>query len=297
VYCAVSLAVIVLSLCAYAGLCPARFGDFILVDDGLLKALRHHIALGGICLIISVTAGSLALCPPIGRTARRWFAAAALVCVCALVMTGSRGYYLAAAVVLPVFAIWKAVRSARPARAALILAGILAACLTGGAFLPVVRSRVISAFSGADTNVSERLALYSVAAAQMRERPWTGWGPGSAIRPEFFSNLRATSFAHADGRLRHRHFHNFYLTIGAETGLVGLGLFFAMVYYMFSGLIRAARTGGTAARALASGTAFALAGVLIGEMFDAQLRGPGLAMDIFWICGLAAASAGMKESP
>lgn len=278
------MALVFLSVLAYYGLFYPKLGrDWYLVDMGLLKAFRSHISLAGLCLMSSFLMLSLALTDrSVTRFQRGFRVAATGLFLGGIVLTGSRGYYLAAVASYSLFAVWWVLRTGRWKAAAGAGLGIavLAALLYAAA--PVVRER-IHRTGPQDRNVQERIALYRVALWEIQARPMFGFGPGQGVRQgEYFDRLPEGLRDVA----RYPHLHSLYLNCAAEFGMVGFVVFLIIWGLLLRRIWRVSVAAEGFVRPLAFGMFWGLVGVLAGDCFDAVLRGPGNAMPVFWLSGL-----------
>jgi O-antigen ligase len=289
VFTAVFVVILSVSMLALAGVVPQHFGDgFYLVQDGLLKGLRHHISLASMCLVLSLlAAGRLLLERGLRRGERAALVFLIFFFLSALFLTGSRGYYIAAAVTYAGLGVYWMVRT----RSAKLLAG----CAFGAAVLvallltlsPGLRQRITHT-GPRDNNVIERVTLYRVAWWEFTARPITGFGPGQGIKQKaFFDRLPEP----LRGVQRHPHLHSFYLNLAADFGLIGVLLFALIAGQALAGLWHAATDEDPLVRAAAFGLFWGFIGILVGECFDALLRGPGTAMELFWLTGLVLGQA------
>ena len=283
VYFAVITAVAALSMLAYYGLFSKVVGgNFFLVEDGLLKAGRSHIAFAALCIFIAMTLASFALLPGRGRALKGALLAASVFYVLALALSGSRGYYIAAALVFPAAAVYWTLKNGKIKYLAILaLAAVIGVGLVYK-FNHGVRER-IHRTGASDQNVSERLNLYKVAVEEIKARPVFGYGPGQGIKQKNFFEKLPEAQRNLD---RHPALHSFYLNFAADFGLAGFAIF---VIIMASILMKLAAVMGSKdgfADAAAFGLFWGLLGLLVGDCFDTILRGPGVAMELFWALGM-----------
>jgi O-antigen ligase len=274
----------VLSVLAYFGLSIREIVPRVFfAHEGLLKGLRSHIAFGAVCVVMSfISLGQGMLRDDLPRQKRTLFFMVALLFTGALFLTGSRSYYIAAAVTYPAVGIYWAVRTGQWRWLAAGVAGI--ACIVTLLYFctPFLRSR-IQHTGPKDNNVVERVVLYRVALWEVRDNPLFGWGPGQGIRQtKYFDRLPERRDVQ-----KHPHLHNFYLNLAADFGLIGLVLFGGMIYL----ILRSAWDIGLHDpepffRAFGFAVFWGFLGVLVGDCFDTLLRGPGTAMEVFWLAGL-----------
>lgn len=277
------MALFAVTFVAYAGLMPGivtvpGLGEFVFVESGLFKGLHSHIALAALCLTLIFVHAHLWL-----QNRERFSLGVIGMCVVVLVLTGSRGYYIAAVVSGTAFSLWHAVtwRKYKQLFTGLIL--ISAVAMFTYMAVPALNSR-IHGTGPKDNNVKERLALYSVAVNEIKDRPLTGFGPGQGIRQAAYFTRLAPDMR---GVGRHPHLHSFYLNLAADTGAIGFMLFAAVVFLLLRRLWRAGATAQSWAAALSRGLFWSFVGVLVGDCFDTLLLGPRVAMELFWLAGLA----------
>lgn len=167
-----------------------------------------------------------------------------------LLATQSRSAWLALCVVLVLAlgaAVWLATRyfSSRRTATAVVMggcAGLVLAALALGQ-IDVVQKRVshehetiekVLSLQLADLepgSTSNRIWLYQHALSTIPERPVFGYSPGG---------VEALVWSSPNEHIRHYgHFHNLYLDIAAGLGLLGLGMFLAMVGLSVVAVVRA----------------------------------------------------------
>jgi len=227
--------------------------------------------------------------------------------VVAVVLTESRGGYLAlaaaAAVLMP-----RLVRTPSglgPAAAAIAAAALVTAAMT----LPSVRGAAAAvwrrAFSSTDPNdisVQRHLDLWTVAAAIARDHPWVGTGQETYpyVFPQYAVRSLGPSRAAAYAAIRPEGPHNAYLAIASGAGLPTLAAylgFLALVARRISRSLRASP--GTSRSPARAAILAAMAAHLVSDAFmTPELTGSYL----FWLLmgagiGLAAAQDAQRISP
>lgn len=291
---AVSMSLLVgVSVIAYFGFLPhVVAGHYVLVEESLLKAMRSHIALAALCLMITfLFAAQAVVRAELSSRSRALIALGAAAYAAVLFLTGSRGYYLAAAASFALFGIaWTAYHR----RWVLLITGVAAgASLLAGLyfFTPTIKERMHRT-SAQDPNVVERLMLYRVALWEVQTRPLTGYGPGQGVRQKEIFQLLPPEWQSVS---RHPHLHSFYLNMAADFGLTGFAIFAAIFAVLLMQLWRAASSGTGFLPAAAAGLFCGIVGVLFGDCFDTLLRGPGVAMELFWAAGLVLGAYRYKD--
>lgn len=239
-------------------------------EGKLYGFFRYYIQAGCTFSTLAVFFSFLALFWETSRTRRILLGIAAALMMTGTLMTFSRTYFLTLLASLLIIFMRKSLR------AAALGAGILAVAITlVFAFFPPVRERV---FSIADvrkhpSNV-ERLYLYRIARDIIVDHPIAGIG-----QREWENTAEAYSAPYRKDwnfspALR-AHAHNVYLTVAAETGLVGLSLFLTFWLSIAVLLLRKPPGAkGETAWALRLGTGYALINLFLGGAFDESLRRP-----------------------
>ncbi|MER6580746.1 O-antigen ligase family protein [Nonomuraea sp. NPDC001023] len=208
---------------SYAGLPIRAVGTF---GAGEVMALAGVVSFG---LIIAVAAALT------GGPARRAAALVAAAALCPpLVMSLSRGTWLAVACAVAVMLV---LRGARRAARAAVAAGAAAVLLTflvgptGGVIAERVTS-ITSSVDQPDRSVADRYQLWQAAAGMWRDHPVTGVGPkGFAAWRDTYAPLALSSGSDVEdpaGGYRREPLlspHNMYLLVLSEQGLLGLAAF------------------------------------------------------------------------
>ncbi|MHC5005258.1 MAG: O-antigen ligase family protein, partial [Planctomycetota bacterium] len=223
-----------------------------------LRGLLHPIHTGTVCVIALCWHVAAALTGPTRRIVGLSLAGAGLAAA-GLVLSGSRGPWIAAAAVLPPLLVRIAWRHPAARRRAALLA--LAAVLVAAAGWPLagsfVTSRAAQAWEDLETaadgryasDLGRRVASWIVAWQLFRDDPLFGHGAGG-----FEHGAAGTDLAPYLPDARHA--HSMYLHVLGCGGLVGAGLLASIVAV---GVVRAWR----------EGTVWALLSWLLAAAFDA----------------------------
>jgi O-antigen ligase len=276
---------IMLSVLAFFGYFKPIFGQFQLVYDGLLKGGRSHIALGAILLTLSMfSLGQAVFNTEHDKLRRIGFGFFSIFLLSSIILTGSRGYYIAAALTLTLVAVvW--VFYLKPVKKRFMLLGfVVIATLVYGAYfkVPLIRYRLGEVGARA-SSVADRVWLYKIAVNEIKTRPVFGYGPGQAVMQRSFFEIIPPEKAYVK---EFGHLHSFYLHFAADFGLLGLSLFFVMIFVGLREVWQVFVASDTFVKAMAFGLFFALIGVMLGDTMDTLLRGPGVAMELFWFTGM-----------
>ena len=209
--------------------------------------------LGNPDFLASYLAGCGPLLPALCARSKGWrawaWAAAGALCFAALISSGSRGAWLAAASIwLPSFALtWRGadkprrkVLAALAVFCALFLVGSLAVKSQTSVF---VRGRAAAALHTDTKAFSGRKLMWKVALEMVKDRPLLGQGPGGyhyryldfqareLARPEAARLGRYWTYTHTA--------HNIYLQLAADAGLLGLAALILIIGFSARGWLAA----------------------------------------------------------
>lgn len=199
-----------------------------------------------------------------GRQRRALCAGLAALCLVALAMMAARSAILALAVTGLVL-LWRyRARRIFPLVVALGLSLSLAAL----PFLPeTTTQRFAAVFQGANTSdrtLLRRMSYNLIGVEQVIRHPVTGIGPGAYPTVYAGHEYRWYPGREQGGR----QLHNAYMEVAAETGLVGLALFLAVLLTAFTAVVRTARAERDPQRAaLARGLAYGFGAFLLASLF------------------------------
>lgn len=224
-------------------------------------------------LVIVIGAG-LALAFAERRGRRVLALAGTLVCGLALVLTYTRGSWLALAIALSV---------ALLAVEARYFWGLVVVGVAGGLVVPGFLPRLASSFSTQGT-AGFRMRLWRIAGEAIAEHPLAGWGPG-----RFYDAFSATVAAHPELGVGYSMYgaHNSYFTLLAETGLIGGLAFLALVASVVRSGVRAvARATEHAVRLEAAALTAGLGGFALNALTSNSFQHPQPAVFFWLVAGL-----------
>ncbi|RPJ12224.1 MAG: O-antigen ligase domain-containing protein, partial [Deltaproteobacteria bacterium] len=111
--------------------------------------------------------------------------------------------------------------------------------LPEASFLSLIRGETsFDSISGTDRSISERLFLYKSAWELWKKKPFLGYGPGTSS-----VHLRMIYDTDPDKIGLYTHFHNFFLDILVQLGMIGLLFYMIFFYKLVQQLIRSRRKG------------------------------------------------------
>lgn len=277
VYFAVFTTVVFLSVLAYYGLFYKTIFLGKLAGEGLyghVNALMWHISLGAMCVLVSIISLIFLLFKEdLSNKKRIFLLIFSIFWIMVLVLTGSRGYYIAGFItygLVFMYYIYKFKKIKLPliiASISIVVAGII--YFTN----PYMQQRIENTSLKSDISVATRIDAYPVAFKIIKENLLLGVGPRqSIIQDEYKLYL---------GDLGH--FHNVYFNIMCEFGLIGFVIFCLLIFQILKRLYDVYMQENSL---FALAMIFAWMSVLIGENFTIDLREQRVAMDYFWLTGL-----------
>jgi O-antigen ligase len=145
------------------------------------------------------------------------------------------------------------------------LGGLVTALAVAMLASPIVRDRAISLLSPRDDTTIDRMAMSRAGLHMAREHPFLGVGPGQ-VKHLYASYAVPEALRHSTS-----HLHNTPVQIMVERGALGLVAWMAMFAAFFGRAVRIWRSlppGRDADRALVGGSIAAVAGFLVGGVFE-----------------------------
>jgi len=210
------------------------------------------------------------------RDGWKWLVPTWLVCA-ALLVSQSRGPWLAAAVILALAALG-AGRAKAFVRMGVLLLPALALLI-----VPSLRMRAESIADRTQASNAERLHMWKAGWGFWKARPLLGIGPG---------NVKIASGAYQDAEEKAGgpwgHLHNTFVNFAAERGILGLGAFLNFIGVLIWELARGFRrlSAGAPARAFLWGGLLCIAGLLLSGLTETTYNASILMMAFYFIEGL-----------
>lgn len=169
-----------------------------------------------------------------GTWDRRFLCVTAAFSILVLILSGTRGGWLA---FLGTAAIYAACDKRYRRRAILALSSLLLAFCVAAAVSPSFQSRILTITDPSYQSNSERLLMWQSAASIIRDYPVTGVGMdvfGEVYNTTYISPLaKERPLNPADPTTGHGHPHNNVLKMFSEGGILGLGAFLLLHGYFF----------------------------------------------------------------
>lgn len=224
----------------------------------------HHLHSGGFYSITTILALTLALFRRCERRRKAYLWAFFLLNMTGLVLTMARSYYISVSILLLILLAVKNLRWFAFGGAAFV--GILVLLLS---FPNPIENRIKTLSDPNFVSNKERVYMWKAAIEMSKEHPIAGVGKGNwakEAKENYFPRFKNewpvfSAFAHA---------HNAYLTLLAETGIIGLALFlsfwFSAAWSLFIGLSKV--QAGSFEFALIIGSIGGLGNLFIAGMFE-----------------------------
>ncbi len=272
------------SLMPYLGLFEAAK----LSSEGLLKGLHTHIQFGTLLLIALHLLLGMFLTAKIEMRKTYIFGFCGLICAFMILLTGSRGVWFA--MVFSIFGafVHSAIARRRRRLSLIFLTLTLLAAVVSIALFPQVRYR-IDRTSAEDPSYIFRRNMAIMAGMIISDQPFTGIGPGQVtFAKEYYDLMDDWDLPVETGYLQKKHLHDMYLHITSEFGFPGLVMFLGIIGGLIWLAVHSIRKNRGLEKGLSYGFLWAVIGVGIGELLDCLLRGPPVAMELFFIAGLIA---------
>ena len=272
-----------LSLGAYLGF----YDNPNLAKWGMIWGFHHHIAFAAILLIVFHLIYGSVLTPGIPFKKTVILSLFGFLAILLVILTGSRSYWFAGGLSIAAATIYNAIVGRRRILS-LALAGIgILVVVVGVAIFPQVRQRIKITNTG-DSSIVFRKNMAIMAINIIKDHPITGIGPGQVpYAKEYYDRMDSLNLPVDTGYLQKKHLHNIYLQIGAEFGVAGMILLFAIIISMLTISAKAVSNTGDYS-GIAVGLFWGVVTIAIGENFDCLLRAPSVSMMIFWLVGLSA---------
>ena len=235
--------------------------------------MGHYMTYSGLLLLTISLAAARVL---FDRRRRLWSALVMPALLVALAVTLTRSYWVGAGAALAVLCLLKDLRlvAVVPVLAALVLA--LAP--------PQITSRIYSGFDLEDRTIRDRLAMARAGMRIVRDHPWTGVGPDMV--QEVYPQYRDAGAVEDDTP----HLHNVPVQIAAERGLPALAVWCLFVVATLRHLFR--KLDDDDARPLAAAGLAAVAGMLVGGLFEYNFGDSEFLMLLLVLLALPQAAAG-----
>jgi putative inorganic carbon (hco3(-)) transporter len=147
-----------------------------------------------------------------------------------------------------------------------------------------------------DASVSDRVNLWNAALRVIEARPLTGWGIGSypLVQTQFNPDARSPETILRKGPSLWESPHNTYLHIGAEQGLIGLGLYLAILgMFFYCGLRALPKMDRGLRQYTLIGCLAALSGQVVDAVSNPGYMFPEVSMFFWLVLGIGMCAAGV----
>ena len=164
----------------------------------------------------------------------------------ALILTGTRGAWLAVGFTLSLYFAYLLVTARKSFFIVALFLLLTVFALAGLSFIPAAQKRMESLANPNDYSIVTRFAMWSSATKMWVDHPLVGVGLGNYpefYRTRYYDPEPWERFRKNHDGLTHKHPHNIFLHLLAETGIVGLLSFALLLGHAFRHFIALWRTG------------------------------------------------------
>lgn len=235
-------------------------------------SMGHYMTYSGLLTLVIALAGARALFDPRERV---WSLLVMPALLAALAVTLTRSYMIGAAAAIGVLCVLRDYR--------LVVVAPMAAALFVVVAPPQITARLYSSFDMEDPTVRDRFAMSRSGLRIIGDYPLTGVGPDMV--KEVYAEYRDPGAVQNENP----HLHNVPLQIAAERGLPALGAWLLFLGLVLVDLLRHMRN--PASRALAAAGLAAVAGMLVGGLFEYNFGDSEFLMLFLVLITLPAAAA------
>jgi O-antigen ligase len=235
-------------------------------------SMGHYMTYSGLLTLVIALAGARVL---FDRRERIWSLLVMPALLAALAVTLTRSYMIGAAAAIGLLCVLRDYR--------LVVVAPMAAALFVVVAPPQITARMYSSFDMEDPTVRDRFAMSRSGLRIVGDHPFTGVGPD--MIKEVYAEYRDAGAVQDENP----HLHNVPLQIAAERGLPTLGAWLLFLGLVIRDLLRRMHT--TASRALAAAGLAAVAGMLVGGLFEYNFGDSEFLMLFLVLITLPAAAA------
>jgi len=173
-------------------------------------------------------------------------AAAILLFTAALILNGTRGAWLAIGLTLLLYLLHYILTARKSYMLVSIFLCVLVLSAGALSVLPETRERMLSIASPTDYSKVTRFAMWDSASRMFADHPLIGVGLGNyydLYRNQYFDPVPWEKAGNGPDGLTHKHPHNIFLYLLAETGVVGFSSFLLLIGVVFRHFYSLLQTG------------------------------------------------------
>jgi O-antigen ligase len=214
-------------------------------------------------------------------------AASLLICTTALILTGTRGAWLAVGFAVLIYLLHYILSaSARKSyRVFSLLLLLLVTSSVAFSYLPAAQKRMASLANPSDYSVVTRFAMWTSASRMIADHPVMGVGLSNyadRYLNQYFNSEPWEKAAKNHDGLTHKHPHNSFLYLLAETGVIGFFCYLLLMGYVFWHFICMWHKGSPHTKFFAKMALLLLTSYLAFAMTENLIFGMYSAMQSFW---------------
>ena len=164
----------------------------------------------------------------------------------ALILTGTRGAWLAVGVTIAIYLFYFILTCRKSYIVTMLFLGLILLTVFGLSFVPAAQKRMASLTNPNEYSIVTRFAMWQSASRMWADHPVLGVGLSNYQRfykNQYYDPVPWERFGKNHDGLTHKHPHNIYLYLLAETGVAGFSVFLLLIGYVFRHFYAIAKIG------------------------------------------------------
>lgn len=164
----------------------------------------------------------------------------------ALILTGTRGAWLAVGVTIAIYLLYFILTYRNSYLVTIFFLSLILLTVFGLSFVPAAQKRMASITNPNEYSIVTRFAMWQSASRMWSDHPVLGVGLSNYQRfykNQYYDPVPWEQFGKNHDGLTHKHPHNIYLYLLAETGVAGFSVFLLLIGYMFRHFYAMIKTG------------------------------------------------------
>lgn len=269
VYIVIFIVILIAGFLAYFNIIPSQIGYMHLVEYKRIWVFDGHTILGARCNFVIIPCIVLFF---FHKNIKQniMILLTALYFTFALLLSGTRNCYISLFITFLFIFLFYIYKSKNFLKGICLLSALLICFLVTYLYNPFIKNRINKTSIKTESSLIERIDMYKFGLRLIKEKPIFGHTPKTATNMQEKITVLP-------------HFHNIYLDMWVNFGIIGLILFLIIIYNIFRRLIIAyIQTKSLLPLMLI----FAWIAIMLSECFDCFLKTPYAAGLYFWVTGL-----------
>ncbi|MBQ3834522.1 MAG: O-antigen ligase family protein [Elusimicrobia bacterium] len=260
---------ILLGFLAYFNVIPDKISYLTFIVDERLGVICGHTIFGGKSSFVVLILSAMFLFWQNNKN-KYLILAGIIFYLFALLLSGTRACFISVFCTFVVMLTFYMFKKKEFFKTGLFIFLIFVLSLTVYNFSPFLQQRIKNTSITKEESLIFRIDMYKHGLNLLKEPKLIGYGPSNATKQE--GNVHNLP-----------HFHNMYLQIILDFGVIGFILFLTILFFIFKRLIVLYMQTQSVYYLM---LIFAWFAILISEMFDCMLRYPFFSAQYFWVTGL-----------